>query len=324
MYFCTNRVGTLTGKTHLSIALGMACCQHDYRVRFVTAAELGPLGDQSLADYLAHLRDTGRAPSTGALTVSAIRRAVRAAGRDDPTGPRTREVLAGFRRGQGPDAARRTSRARGLTADECAAVLAACPRRRQRADQGFERPETAERRGLVDGAIVALVFHGALRRSEVAALRWADVDLSDVDEVVVTLRRASDADGEAPDVRRLFDGCAAAVRQLHAATAPAPADPVVGLSVHQVNRRFAAACAAAGLEGRRTAHSGRVGLAVELTGRGATTRAVQDADGWKEPTMVIQYTAAVTPHDRDDSRDLRQESVAGPKGATDRPRSPRR
>ncbi len=27
-------------KTHLSIALGMACCQHDYRVRFVTAAEL--------------------------------------------------------------------------------------------------------------------------------------------------------------------------------------------------------------------------------------------------------------------------------------------
>ena len=29
-----------TGKTHLSIALGMACCQHDYRVRFVTAAEL--------------------------------------------------------------------------------------------------------------------------------------------------------------------------------------------------------------------------------------------------------------------------------------------
>ena len=29
-----------TGKTHLSIALGMACCQHDYRVRFATAAEL--------------------------------------------------------------------------------------------------------------------------------------------------------------------------------------------------------------------------------------------------------------------------------------------
>ena len=32
--------GVGTGKSHLSIALGMACCQHDYRVRFVTAAEL--------------------------------------------------------------------------------------------------------------------------------------------------------------------------------------------------------------------------------------------------------------------------------------------
>jgi len=29
-----------TGKTHLAIALGMACCQRDHRVRFTTAAEL--------------------------------------------------------------------------------------------------------------------------------------------------------------------------------------------------------------------------------------------------------------------------------------------
>ena len=37
-----------------------------------------------------------------------------------------------------------------------------------------------------------------------------------------------------------------------ATTAPEPGDSVVGLGVDQVNRRFAAACAAAGLEGRRT------------------------------------------------------------------------
>ncbi len=29
-----------TGKTHIAIALGLACCQNDYRVRFTTAAEL--------------------------------------------------------------------------------------------------------------------------------------------------------------------------------------------------------------------------------------------------------------------------------------------
>ncbi len=32
--------GVGTGKTHIAIALGMACCQKDYRVRFTTAAEL--------------------------------------------------------------------------------------------------------------------------------------------------------------------------------------------------------------------------------------------------------------------------------------------
>ena len=32
--------GVGTGKTHLAIALGMACCQQDQRVRFTTAAEL--------------------------------------------------------------------------------------------------------------------------------------------------------------------------------------------------------------------------------------------------------------------------------------------
>ena len=141
---------------------------------------------------------------------------------------------------------------------------------------GLERPETAERRGLVDAAIVALLFHGALRRSEVAALRWADVDLADGGDVVVTVRRSkTNQSGDHRDVRRLVGSCAAAVRRLQAATTPESGDSVVGLGVDQVNRRFAAACAAAGLEGRRTSHGGRVGLAVELTARGASTHAVQ-------------------------------------------------
>ena len=72
-----------------------------------------------------------------------------------------------------------------------------------------------------------------------------------------------------------------------AATAPEPGDSVVGLGVDQVNRRFAAACAAAGLEGRRTSHGGRVGLAVELTARGAATHAVRLAGGWKDASMVV-------------------------------------
>ena len=46
-----------------------------------------------------------------------------------------------------------------------------------------------------------------------------------------------------------------------------PTDRVVGLSAQAISERFAAAARAAGIEPRLTAHSGRVGLATELTAR---------------------------------------------------------
>ena len=50
--------GVGTGKTHLAIALGMACCQHDYRVRCLTAAELTTLlVDAQPQGRLARTRD---------------------------------------------------------------------------------------------------------------------------------------------------------------------------------------------------------------------------------------------------------------------------
>lgn len=268
-----------------------------------------PLDDASLAAYLTHLRDAGRAPSTVALTVTAVRHELREAGRRDLTGELTRRALARFRRKTGRDAPRRL----GLTADECARVLAACLLRRRRG-RGLERPATAERRGRVDAALVALLFYCALRRSEAAALQWADIDLSRRDEVVVTLRRPADGAGEPAETRRLAGIGAAAVRRLHAATAPAPTDPVVGLGVDQINRRFAAACAAAGLDGRRTAHSGRAGLVLELTSLDVPTRDIQAAGGWKGPSMVHHY---------DVSHYLPPESGAGRKPTARRKRSSR-
>ena len=266
-----------------------------------------PLDDRSLAAYLGSLHKTGRTPATAALVVAAVRRAAHDANENAPDGPLTRQTLEGFRRtAAAAGAPAHRSLARGLTAEECDAVLAACCRRR-RTGSGLEREETAMRRGLIDGAIVALLFHGALRRSEVAALRWADVDLSGDDDVVVTVRRSkTNPAGDRADVRRLVGGCAAAVRRLHAATSPPPTEAVIGLAVHQINRRFAAACAAAGLEGRRTSHSGRVGLAVELTARGASTHDIQIAGGWKDAGMVARYAGSVSTRDGAVRRFMRQ------------------
>ena len=71
-------------------------------------------------------------------------------------------------------------------------------------------------------------------------------------------------------------------------------DRVVGLSPLQIQRRFTAAARAAGIEARVTAHSGRVGLASELTARGASTTEVMLAGNWKTARMVAHYSAGAT------------------------------
>ena len=178
------------------------------------------LEDASLAAYLEHLHQTGEAAATAAVVVAAVRRAAHDVGEEPPAGPLTRQAVEGFRRAAAADVPAGRGQARGLTAEECATVLATHLRPR-RTGRGLERPETAERRGLVDAAIVALLFLGALRRSEVAALRWADTASADGGDVVVTVRHSkTNPGGDRRDVRCLVGGCAAAIRRLQAATAP--------------------------------------------------------------------------------------------------------
>ena len=50
---------------------------------------------------------------------------------------------------------------------------------------------------------------------------------------------------------------------------------------------------ATGIEARLTAHSGRVGLASELTARGASTTEVMLAGNWKTARMVAHYQKIV-------------------------------
>ena len=57
---------------------------------------------------------------------------------------------------------------------------------------------------------------------------------------------------------------------------------------------YTAAAQAAGVESRVTAHSGRVGLASELTSRGASTTGVMPTGNWKTSRMVAHYCAGAT------------------------------
>ena len=116
------------------------------------------------------------------------------------------------------------------------------------------------------------------------------------DGVLLTVRTSkTNQEGDAADVRYLKNGAAKAIRTLRAADADAaPTDRVIGLSPLQIQRRFTAAARAAGIEARVTAHSGRVGLASELTARGASTTEVMLAGNWKTARMVAHYSAGAT------------------------------
>ena len=202
-------------------------------------------------------------------------------------------ALGGYRR---TAADRGRGQAAPLRADGLAAILATAARPRTDG-RGVESPTTAQRRGRLDAVIASLLFMGGLRRSEVSALEWRDVsDASDGDGVLLTVRTSkTNQEGDAADVRYLKNGGAKAIRTVRADRPDAaPTDRVVGLSPLQIQRRFTAAARAAGIEARLTAHSGRVGLASELTARGASTTEVMLAGNWKTARMVAHYSAGAT------------------------------
>ena len=250
-----------------------------------------PVDDASLAVYLGELFEAGRAPATAALAVAAVRFRAKLAGQPNPAGEATARVLGGYRR---TAADRGRGQAAPLRADGLAAILATAARPRTDG-RGVESHTTAHRRGRLDAVIASLLFMGGLRRSEVSALEWRDVsDARDGDGVLLTVRTSkTNQEGDAADVRYLKNGAANAIRTLRAADA-APTDRVVGLSPLQIQRRFTAAARAAGIEARVTAHSGRVGLASELTARGASTTEVMLAGNWKTARMVAHYSAGAT------------------------------
>ena len=249
------------------------------------------LDDRRLAAYLAFLHDQGRAPASASTTVAAACLRARLAGEPSPAGERTARVLAGYRR---TAADRGRGQARPFGAADLAAVLATChhPRRRGR---GGESDQVALDRGRVDAVIAGLLFMAGMRRSELSALRWADVAAApDGDGMLVAVRRGkTNPEGERGDVRYVKGGVARAIRTLRDAASPAPEDRVVPLSPQAVGMRFQAAARAAGLE-RVTAHSGRVGLASEPTRRGASTTDVMLAGNWKTSRMVAHYAAGAT------------------------------
>ena len=243
------------------------------------------------ADVARYLTARFRA-GTKIASIAAMRSAIGAlhtsAGYPRPTDA---EVVRKTVRGLSREAANTPRRrAKALTAEGFAAILATAKRPR-RFGRRTESRQTAERRGADDAAIAALLFQSGLRRSEVAALTWGQIQPARTPDTVLVYLRGTKTDptGNAADVRCLKNAGARAVLAIRPEN-PESQARLFRLNPQSIGRRISAAAKAAGIEGI-TGHSGRVGLACELTYRGASMQEVMLAGGWRSPAMVAHYAA---------------------------------
>lgn len=289
--------------------------------RFVSwCAERGvepaPAAPETAAAYLTEMGATRRI-STVKVAASAIAAFHRAAGLPVPTAdPVVAEAIAGIARRQAADPRRAPKQAPAFTHEDAVAMMDAAGRPR-RSGRGVESARAAAERGRLDRVILALAYCAMLRRSEIAALAWGDVDDRGAGLIRVRVRRSKrNPDGAKEDLRAVVGPFARALRE-HRAAAGAVwrADRVVPLSDHQIARRIAAAGRAAGIDGL-TGHSPRRAMATELARRRIDSVAIARAGGWNSVESVKRYT---------NEAELEHGAIVTAFGAQDSPvRTPRR
>ena len=181
--------------------------------------------------------------------------------------------------------------ARPLDADALAAIRATAVTPRITRGGSLEMEETALRRGLLDIALASVLSDAGLRISEAADLRWRDVfDAEDGAGLVYIERSKTDQAGEGAYIVITPDTLTALKLLRQDSEAWSDEESVFGLSMSQISRRVDSMARAAGLGEGYSGHSGRVGLAIRMTRRGAPLQAVQTHGRWKSPSMPARYT----------------------------------
>ena len=240
------------------------------------------LHDAALAAYLAGLYEAGRSPAVAGMVAAAVRFQMKLAGKPSPVGPATERVLRGFRR-KGADRGRgQVAGVRWEQADAAAAVAA---------------NDGRSVKGLRDAAIVAVMSDAMLRVSEAAALHVADLEAEGGNTLTVR-RSKTDQEGEGvaqyiggPTVVRVrawMDAAGIADGPLFQRLDKA-GKPRGRLSTQSIRAIIQRRARDAGIEGRVSGHSLRVGSAQSLATAGASVVELQTAGRWQSPSMPGRY-----------------------------------
>lgn len=244
------------------------------------------LTDETCSAYVKARFEDGVSPSYLAQSVAAVRWSYRARGLDHPCGPDTvRALKRAKRQGRG----RGVGQVRGLTFGELtrmAELAAGC----------------GKLFGLRDAACLRVGWDGLLRVGELANVQVDHVSFEpDGSGRLLIPHSKTDQQGRGR-VQYLGPPTVAAIEAWMDASAIEDSylwrrvtrqgtiprnEPVHTQTLREIIQTWAAA---AGIEGRISGHSLRVGAAQELARRGAAVPLLMAAGRWASPDMVARYT----------------------------------
>lgn len=244
-----------------------------------------PLTDELLALYLGTLHIEGRAASTIGTVVAAAKFHAKNEGLPCPVGAQATKTARGIRRDAAAKNGQRQADAVGWEQAERMARLAEC---------------RGEASGLRDAVMIALGSDAMLRVSEVAALNVEDVSFGGDGHAEVTVRRSkTDQEGAgrvlycgpptADRLKRWIDVAGIAHGALFRPVLKNGAVQESRLSTRSLQNIVKHWAADAGVPGRITWHSLRIGSAQELVARGASLVELQRVGRWQSPTMPARY-----------------------------------
>ena len=251
-----------------------------------------PALPEIVALYLVNRAKEGASNATLAMARAAIRHHHAEANHANPCDTAgVRAVLRGLRRSAAQEG-RISQQAAGLTSRCLEAIKRTAFQPRTGPRGRKETEEAAEKRGAVDIALASVMRDAMLRRSEAAALRWADVEVRSDGSARVNIRHSkSDQEGRGA-VQFVGPPAARALRAIRPKDAAAE-DRVFGLTTGRaISNRIAAMANAAGLEGHFSGHSPRVGMAQDLAAACTELPALMVAGRWKSSRMPAHYASA--------------------------------
>ena len=240
-----------------------------------------PETDGGIAAYLSHLYEQGRSSACAAMLVTALRFRAKLLGYPSPVGAAATRVLAGFRRLAHGRGRGKVTGVRWEQADRAAAMA--------------EQPGNMA--GLRDAAIIAVASDALLRVSEVRALDVSDVNLAEQTVLIRHSKTDQESKGTVqflgkPTTKRiqawlLNSGLAeGALFRAVNWTGGVQGTRLADRSIQVIIRQRAKA---AGVKGRVSGHSLRVGSAQSLANAGASLVEMQVAGRWRSPAMPGRY-----------------------------------